>query len=308
MPTTPERIGACRQKALQAYEDAKGKLPHELDRSLEPRAFAELQKGRQAITPEGVIQRVEQAELNFFDPEYMHFDPARNRREDYDFERMEVVYGSADGRDLCGTLYLPARREAPVPVVVHIHGGGWVAHTREAAVPYALRLTQRGIATLAIDYRLSYEAKWPACLHDSKCAVRFLRAKADTYDLDADHVGAFGTSAGAHLSGMLATTPHVRAFEGDGGHADHSSAIQAAVPIACNMDLPGLFSVRAGVPVQMLPSWNRATGNSDVGCGGSGRTFRMSCLPWKNCPKVLEAPQNPGNAAERRPEKVETTG
>jgi len=71
---------------------------------------------------------------------------------------------------------------------------------------------------------------------------------------------------------------------------------------------PSLFSVRAGSALQMLPWWKRATGNCGVGRGGSERAFRNSCLGWKTCPKVLLEPESLENAAERRREKVETTG
>ena len=90
--------------------------------------------------------------------------------------------------------------------------------------------------TASISYRLSEEAPFPAQIQDCKAAVRFLRANADQYGIDADRIGAIGHSAGGHLAALLATSAGVSELEGDGGHADFSSAIQAVVPMGGQTD------------------------------------------------------------------------
>ena len=87
-----------------------------------------------------------------------------------------------------------------------------------------------------ISYRLSGEAKFPAQIHDCKAAVRFLRAHADEYGIDADHIGAIGLSAGGHLTALLATSGGVADLEGNGGSAGSSSLIQAAIPMGAQTD------------------------------------------------------------------------
>jgi acetyl esterase/lipase len=73
--------------------------------------------------------------------------------------------------------------------------------------------------------------RWPAQIEDAKCAIRFLRRESDTYGIDAARIGVWGTSAGGHLAALLGTTDMSAGFEGDGGHADQSSRVQAVVDL-----------------------------------------------------------------------------
>jgi acetyl esterase/lipase len=125
-------------------------------------------------------------------------------------------------------LYLPAEvSDKPWPLVIWIHGGAWLAGSR--ANPPVVYLVDKGIAVASIDYRFSQDAIWPAQIHDCKAAVRFLRANAAKYNLDPDHFGVGGDSAGGHLAAMLGATGDVHELEGDLGNADTSSRVQAVV-------------------------------------------------------------------------------
>jgi acetyl esterase/lipase len=79
----------------------------------------------------------------------------------------------------------------------------------------------------SINYRLSQEAVFPAQIHDCKAAVRWLRANAETYNLDAGQIGAWGASAGGHLVSLLATAGESKELEGELGDMAHSSRVQA---------------------------------------------------------------------------------
>jgi acetyl esterase/lipase len=80
-----------------------------------------------------------------------------------------------------------------------------------------------------IDYRLSSEALFPAQLADCKAAVRWLRANAARYGLDADHIGAWGASSGAHLASLLGVTQGRAIINGDVLPREDSSEVQAVV-------------------------------------------------------------------------------
>lgn len=123
-------------------------------------------------------------------------------------------------------LFLPSNASVErVPIVVWIHGGGWQeGDKRPAPVP---DLTKKGIAVAAINYRLSHEAVFPAQIHDSKAAIRFLRANARKYNLDPDKIGVWGMSAGGHLALLVGTTGGDPALEGEQGNTDQSSRVQA---------------------------------------------------------------------------------
>jgi len=140
-----------------------------------------------------------------------------------------VVYGTAGagGRDLTGYLHRRADPTERRPGIVLVHGGGWAIGGPAIHRRHARELAARGWVTLNISYRLTHEAPWPACMEDVKCAIRWMRANADSIGLDPDCIVAAGGSAGGHLSAMAALTPG--RLEGTGGHAEFSSAVSAAV-------------------------------------------------------------------------------
>ncbi|MBQ8995686.1 MAG: alpha/beta hydrolase [Oscillospiraceae bacterium] len=120
-----------------------------------------------------------------------------------------------------------------LPVIIWIHGGGWNDEKlteKYRPEPEMARLSKLGFVCASIEYRLAKHAPFPAQIEDCKCAVRFLRANAEKFGIDPNKIGAWGESAGGHLTALLAVTGNVKEFEGKGGWLDQSSAIQAAVP------------------------------------------------------------------------------
>jgi acetyl esterase/lipase len=160
------------------------------------------------------------------------------RAEDKPPPRDSVPKGVAVTRDLayvpCGharqklDLYLPEKKpDAPLPVIVWLHGGEW-REGDKAPCP-GDQFATKGYAIASVNYRLSQDAKFPAQIHDCKAAIRWLRAHAKTYNLDPDHIAAWGVSAGGHLSALLAVTGDLKELEGtEGGNLDQSSRVQAA--------------------------------------------------------------------------------
>ena len=124
-------------------------------------------------------------------------------------------------------LYLPEQINAPLPVILWVHGGGWI--TGDKAGGPAIQFATRGFAVASMNYRYSQHAIFPAQLHDCKAAVRWLRSRATEFMLDAQHIGAWGASAGGHLVAMLGLTAGNEALEGNLGNPDQSSAVQAVV-------------------------------------------------------------------------------
>ena len=147
-----------------------------------------------------------------------------------------VTYARYGDRTLEMDIYRPKDAWGKLPAVICIHGGGWAKGSRESHGAMAQALASRGYVAATISYRLSGEAKFPAQIHDCKAAVRFLRAHAVEYGIDADHIGAIGLSAGGHLTALLATSGGVADLEGNGGSAGSSSLIQAAVPMGAQTD------------------------------------------------------------------------
>lgn len=147
-----------------------------------------------------------------------------------------LVYANLGGTPLRLDLYIPsAAFPPPYPVVIWIHGGGWSGGSRFPA-GVASPLLAQGFAVASVDYRLtsqagqygSFPVTFPAQIHDVKGAVRWLRANASTYRLDRSRFGAWGSSAGGHLSALLGTSGGAGAIEGSvGGNTQFTSRIHA---------------------------------------------------------------------------------
>jgi acetyl esterase/lipase len=137
----------------------------------------------------------------------------------------DVEYARVGERPLLMDIFVPEKDKGPLPLVVWVHGGGWESGSRRDCK--AAWLSGEGYVVASIDYRLSGEAPFPAQIHDCKAAIRWLRANAAKYKIDLERVGAWGSSAGAHLVNLLGTSGDVKELEGDLGPAGQSSRVQA---------------------------------------------------------------------------------
>ena len=138
--------------------------------------------------------------------------------------RKDVIVGKAGQRDLRGDLYLPSHEVADRPAIVILHGGGWRKGSPNGVRGFGIRLSEAGFVCLCVDYRLTPEARWPAQIEDSKCAIRYLRAHRRDLRIDSERIGVLGDSAGGHLALMAGV---VSDFEGTGGHTEFPSTPQA---------------------------------------------------------------------------------
>lgn len=148
-----------------------------------------------------------------------------------ELELIKDVAYSPDGNKAhkLDILRLKKLPKGPMPVLVFVHGGGFVGGDKTGGYRFLMRFAKRGYFCASINYRFVYEKRFPGQLEDCKCAIRFLRAHAKQYDLDADHIGVWGASAGGNLVAMLGTTGGVKEFEGTGGWEKYSSRVQAVV-------------------------------------------------------------------------------
>ena len=167
-------------------------------------------------------------------------------------EEKGIEYGRVGDRALELDLFLPKKREKPVPGLICIHGGGWVGGKRDDYRVYAIRYAEMGYVTATVSYRLSGEAPFPAAVSDAKCAVRWLRANAEKYGVDPEAIGVIGASAGGHLSMMVGYSSDVPELEGDGGHEGVGSRVQAVVNFYGPTDMTTEFAREKGVVEKFL--------------------------------------------------------
>jgi acetyl esterase/lipase len=149
----------------------------------------------------------------------------------------DLVYASPGGRNLHLDLYLPDRTTGPLPIVMFIHGGGWIFGDKEMFRDAASYLAQQGFAAATIEYRLSNERIYPAAVDDSKAAVRWLRNNAVRFGGDSERIGVVGTSAGGQLAALLGVTPDISHFKEGNDSKGVSVEVQAVVPIAAPVDM-----------------------------------------------------------------------
>lgn len=123
-------------------------------------------------------------------------------------------------------LYVSEKAGRPQPLIIWIHGGGWASGSKEGCPPLREGFIARGYAVASLNYRLSGDAVFPAQIEDCKAAIRWLRAHAKDYQLDSDHIGVWGSSAGGHLVALLGTSGDVPQFE-VGENLRFSSRVQA---------------------------------------------------------------------------------
>jgi acetyl esterase/lipase len=107
-------------------------------------------------------------------------------------------------------IYLPPNAKGNSPLVIFIHGGGWVGNDKYADMGYMPNtvnaMLDNGFAVASIDYRFAQDAVFPAILQDCYKAVSFLHDNATKYNLDKFRIALMGFSAGGHLASLMGTS------------------------------------------------------------------------------------------------------
>lgn len=132
------------------------------------------------------------------------------------------------------TLLVPRTAEKK-PAIIYFPGGGFTTTDYEKFIEMRFALAKAGFVVAAAEYRV-VPNKFPAILEDGKSAVRFLKAHANAYGIDASKIGVLGDSAGGYLSQMVAVTGNEKQFDkGNNLHVD--STVQAAATLYGISDL-----------------------------------------------------------------------
>jgi pectin methylesterase-like acyl-CoA thioesterase/acetyl esterase/lipase len=121
----------------------------------------------------------------------------------------DIVYKTVQGtkygdRALRLSVYCPADNHNH-PVVMMIHGGGWNSGSPDMQEALAIQLSQKGFATVTVEYRLSPEEIYPSAVNDLNDAVSWIYRNAKTYGFDAGKIAVSGCSAGGQLAALIGT-------------------------------------------------------------------------------------------------------
>jgi acetyl esterase/lipase len=140
----------------------------------------------------------------------------------------DVVFGRGGDIDLKLDIYHPTGPSLRT-AVVQLHGGGFTRGAKENIAANCRAFAERGYTSLASQYRLAPDHRWPAQVHDVKAAVRWARANAERLNIEPDRIVVAGYSAGAMAALIAAGSNGVSTLEGDGGNADVSSGVAACI-------------------------------------------------------------------------------
>ncbi len=148
----------------------------------------------------------------------------------------EIAYAPADPSDSRGhllDLYLPELPVAErVPLVIWSSGSAFYSDDGKAgAVDAAAYFNPIGWAVAGVSVRSSSQVRFPGQVHDIKAAVRWLRAHADEYGLDAGRFATMGDSSGGWMAMMAGLTAANAELEGDLGVTGVSCAVQAVIDL-----------------------------------------------------------------------------
>ncbi len=157
------------------------------------------------------------------------------------FERcwIDMPYASTNDPDQKLDLYLPDESDGPFPLIIFVHGGGWVmGGRRKNTMPGVFKVMSQGYAMATIEYRLAPAVHWPAPLEDVRTAIRFLRANAARFNLDPNKFAIMGNSAGGHLANMVAALDGRNIMRGEHlGYPDVDDSVQCLISVFSPTDL-----------------------------------------------------------------------
>jgi len=121
-----------------------------------------------------------------------------------------------------------AEGEGPRPLLVHIHGGGWIGGDKKVKPTAYQPFLEKGISYASVNYRLTGEVPLPAPVHDAARALQFIRSKAAEWNINKDRIALTGGSAGACTSMWLLLHDDLADADSDDPIARESTRVSAA--------------------------------------------------------------------------------
>lgn len=140
----------------------------------------------------------------------------------------DIIFQKTPEKDLTLNLYEPITH-AWSPALVFVHGGAWTTGSAEFSNSRLIRMAQQGYVGIDVNYRLGNEKRYPAAVKDVNAAIKWLRENAEEYNVNTDKIAIMGSSAGAHLSSLVANATDIPKFEPEGFDPDTSSQVQAVI-------------------------------------------------------------------------------
>ena len=166
--------------------------------------------------------------------------PVSYRHPEVEWRRHIPYAVDAHPQQYLDVMVSAAAAAGPRPVLLNIHGGGWmIGNKGTQAMPLLVHMARRGWLVVDADYRLSPGARMPAHLEDVKRAIAWTRAHAAEYGGDPRFIAITGGSAGGHLVALAALTANQPEWQPGFESAD--TRVQVVVPFYGKYDMLGEY-------------------------------------------------------------------
>lgn len=138
-------------------------------------------------------------------------------------------------------VYRPIKdKGTKLPVVVNVHGGGWVYGDKECYQHYCMDIALRGFAVVNFSYRLAPENKFPACVEDTCTVFDFVLNNCDKFGFDIKNIFAVGDSAGAHILSLFSCLCTNESFSNEFSFSAPNNFVPKAIVLNCGVYNPRL--------------------------------------------------------------------
>ena len=127
------------------------------------------------------------------------------------FLKKNIVYPSNSPTNKILDLYINTTKKSPL--IILIHGGGWIAGSKSNLEDMAIALSNRGYSVATLSYTLSIEQKYPQSVLDIKQALVLLKKNEAKWNYDTKKIAILGCSAGAQLATLVGVTPNHPEFK-----------------------------------------------------------------------------------------------
>jgi acetyl esterase/lipase len=151
-----------------------------------------------------------------------------------------ITYSVANNYQCKLDVYARQNTSGPVPTVLHIHGGGWVAGAKETEILEALPYFELGCSFVNVEYRLASVSLAPAAVEDCRLALRWVHQNAKRFNFDTSRIIVTGGSAGGHLALMTGMLDESAGFDA----AKDWDPASLSLPVAAIINWYGITDVR----------------------------------------------------------------
>ncbi|MGQ8870764.1 alpha/beta hydrolase [Paenibacillus sp. TSA_86.1] len=116
----------------------------------------------------------------------------------------DVAYADEGRRSSTVDIYYPSAATEPLPVILWVHGGGWVMGDKGDIADYAVQLSQRGYVVVSMNYALAPDTTYPVPVMQTNQALSYIKNHVSQYQGDPNNLFLAGNSAGAQIASQTA--------------------------------------------------------------------------------------------------------